>query len=137
MYCPRCRRDVPATEHEYSDRIMYVCSKCGFVIKVVHKSRRLYFPDRTPYPSPFISLGALFILILFCIAPVFSISISQLSCGRLYKRYYNIQHNGYPVKWDWHIYFRFWRWNQAVRNYFYNRNLYLLPRLCLFRKFYP
>jgi|GEM_PF-3806980 len=76
MYCPRCRRDVPATEHEYSDRIMYVCSKCGFVIKVVHKSRRLYFPDRTPYPSPFISLGALFILILFCIAPVFSISIS-------------------------------------------------------------
>ena len=37
MYCPKCKNFVPVEEHEYPDRVEYICSKCGFKIKVKHK----------------------------------------------------------------------------------------------------
>ena len=52
MYCPKCRKVVYVEEHVYSDRTEYICSICGFRIRVIHHER-FYYPEPYPRPRPY------------------------------------------------------------------------------------
>jgi len=37
MYCPKCKKSVAIEKHEYPGKTEYICSECGFRIKVVYR----------------------------------------------------------------------------------------------------
>jgi len=50
MFCPKCRKEVYVEEHVYGDRTEYICSICGFRIRVIHHDRYLFYPPEPPLP---------------------------------------------------------------------------------------
>ena len=50
-FCPRCNKVVPVREEEFPGKVEFVCSICGFVIKVMHKHWGYLYPKRYLFVS--------------------------------------------------------------------------------------